>query len=65
VLPSLGETSVVLSTVGRLVPGVQPTGTEPDDATAAKGRAGMARVVRRAVRDRQQERADQTRPPRP
>jgi DNA helicase IV len=53
VLPSLGETSVLLSTIGDLYPGVSATGTEPATAAAIKGRAGMAKVIAAAVRDRQ------------
>ncbi len=54
VLPSLGETSVLLSTVGDLFPGVSATGTEPPRTAEIKGRLAMARVVAAAVRDRQQ-----------
>ncbi len=53
VLPSLGETSVLLSTVGDLFPGLSATGTEPAEVAAIKGRIGMARVIAAAVRDRQ------------
>ena len=38
VLPSLGETSVLLSTVGDLFPGVSATGTEPPQTAEIKGR---------------------------
>ena len=41
VLPSLGETSVLLSTIGDLFPGVSATGTEPAEVAAIKGRIGM------------------------
>jgi DNA helicase IV len=54
VLPSLGETSVLLSTIGDLFPGVSATAAEPAVVTAIKGRIGMARVIAGAVRDRQQ-----------
>jgi len=54
VLPSLGETSVLLSTVAELHPGLHATGTEPAATAAVKGRAEMAAVVAAAVRDRQQ-----------
>jgi DNA helicase IV len=54
VLPSLGETSVLLSTMGDLFPGVSATGTEPAEVAAIKGRIGMARVIAAAVRDRQE-----------
>jgi DNA helicase IV len=54
VLPSLGETDVVLTSMAELFPGVSAA---PDDDPAAaeiKGDPKMAGVVRRAVRDRQQ-----------
>jgi DNA helicase IV len=54
VLPSLGETSVLLSTVADLYPGVQARAAEPADAAAIKGSMLMARVLAAAVRDRQQ-----------
>jgi DNA helicase IV len=53
VLPSLGETSVLLSTIGDLFPGVTATGSEPAEVAAIKGRIAMARVIAAAVRDRQ------------
>jgi DNA helicase IV len=53
VLPSLGETSVLLSTVADLYPGVKARGTEPPETAAIKGRLAMAAVVAAAVRDRQ------------
>ncbi|CAL9363131.1 hypothetical protein SUDANB106_00708 [Streptomyces sp. enrichment culture] len=53
VLPSLGETSVLLSTVGELYPGVTADGEEPPGTAEVKGRAVMAEVVAAAVRDRQ------------
>jgi len=54
VLPSLGETDVVLTSMAELFPGVSAA---PDDDPAAaeiKGDLKMAGVLRRAVRDRQQ-----------
>mgnify|MGYP001499284954 CR=1 FL=1 len=60
VLPSLGETGVVTTTVADLVPGVVATGTESDEVAAIKGRAVMAKVVARAVRDRQRVPAEPT-----
>jgi DNA helicase IV len=54
VLPSLGETSVLLSTIGDLYPGVSATGTEPADVAAIKGRIDMVRVIAAAVRNRQE-----------
>ncbi|MFE3495759.1 HelD family protein [Streptomyces sp. NPDC059175] len=53
VLPSLGETGVLLSTVGELFPGVHATGADSPAAAAVKGRADMADVLAEAVRDRQ------------
>ena len=53
VLPSLGETSVLLSTVAELYPGVSAVGREPPATAAIKGRLAMAGVVAAAVRDRQ------------
>jgi DNA helicase IV len=53
VLPSLGETSVLLSTIGNLFPGVNARGAESAAAAAIKGRPVMARVIAAAVRDRQ------------
>ncbi|HUB21221.1 MAG TPA: ATP-binding domain-containing protein [Streptosporangiaceae bacterium] len=54
VLPSLGETDVVLTSMAELFPGV--TAAPDDDPAAAeiKGDLKMAGVLRRAVRDRQQ-----------
>ncbi len=53
VLPSLGETDVLLSTIGELYPGVSGTRQDPPDAAAIKGSARMAEVVAAAVRERQ------------
>ncbi|MCH0538063.1 AAA family ATPase [Streptomyces sp. MUM 203J] len=53
VLPSLGETGVLLATVGELFPGVRATGTDTPEAAEIKGRAAMAEVLARFVRDRQ------------
>jgi DNA helicase IV len=53
VLPSLGETDVVLSTVGELHPGVRATLADEPDTAVVKGDLGMVGVVRNAVRDRQ------------
>ncbi len=54
VLPSLGETSVVLGTIGQLFPGLDARRAEPAATAAVKGRADMAAVIAAAVRDRQQ-----------
>ncbi|MCL3778263.1 AAA family ATPase [Actinomyces sp. 186855] len=53
VLPSLGETGVVATTVGDLVPGVRARGSEDPAVHELKGRALWAEVLRRAVRDLQ------------
>lgn len=54
VLPSLGETGVLLSTVGELFPGVTASATESPEAAEIKGRESMVAVLTAAVRDRQQ-----------
>ncbi|HET9381079.1 MAG TPA: ATP-dependent DNA helicase, partial [Streptomyces sp.] len=53
VLPSLGETGVLLATVGELYPGVRATASDTPEAAAVKGRAGMADVLAAVVRSRQ------------
>ncbi|WP_369193640.1 HelD family protein [Streptomyces djakartensis] len=53
VLPSLGETGVLLATVGELYPGVRATAADTPAAAAVKGRAEMADVLAEAVRRRQ------------
>ncbi|GAA3255724.1 helicase [Streptomyces lavendulae] len=53
VLPSLGETGVLLSSPGDLFPGVRATGTDRPGAAAVKGRAAMAEVLARVVADHQ------------
>ncbi|MFR9796951.1 HelD family protein [Streptomyces sp. MS06] len=53
VLPSLGETGVLLATVGELFPGVRATAADTPAAAAVKGRAAMADVLAAVVRDRQ------------
>ncbi|MGW6014788.1 HelD family protein [Streptomyces sp. NPDC055210] len=53
VLPSLGETGVLLATVGELFPGVRATASDTPGAAAVKGRADMADVLAAVVRDRQ------------
>ncbi|MEV4460770.1 PhoH family protein [Microbispora sp. NPDC049633] len=53
VLPSLGETDVLLSTVGEMYPGLTATREDSPEASAVKGRIGMADVIARAVRERQ------------
>ncbi|MEV3988954.1 UvrD-helicase domain-containing protein [Streptomyces sp. NPDC049837] len=53
VLPALGETGVLLATMGELFPGVRATGTDTPEAAEIKGRAAMADVLARVLRDRQ------------
>jgi DNA helicase IV len=53
VLPSLGETGVLLATVGELFPGVKATATDTPEAAAVKGRAEMADILAEVVRSRQ------------
>ncbi|WND18094.1 HelD family protein [Streptomyces violaceus] len=53
VLPSLGETGVLLATVGELFPGVKATATDTPEAAAVKGRADMADVLAEVVSGRQ------------
>ncbi|AZS89601.1 DUF2075 domain-containing protein [Streptomyces griseoviridis] len=50
VLPGLGETNVLLTTVGELFPGTTATRAETDAAAKVKGRLVMADVVAAAVR---------------
>ncbi|MER8103795.1 ATP-binding domain-containing protein [Kitasatospora sp. NPDC094016] len=49
VLPALGESEVVLSSIGTLYPGVTGTGTETPEAAAVKGDARMAQVLTAAL----------------
>ncbi|MDI5966456.1 HelD family protein [Streptantibioticus silvisoli] len=49
VLPALGESEVVLSSIGALYPGVTGTDTETPEAAAVKGDARMARVLGAAL----------------
>jgi DNA helicase IV len=53
VLPSLGETSVLLATMGEMFPGVTADSPENPETAAVKGRLMMADVVAAAVRDRE------------
>ena len=50
VLPELGETGVVLSTVGELFPGVVPVGVESVVGREVKGSVEMVTILARAVR---------------
>lgn len=53
VLPSLGESGVIMVTPGELLPGLQATSHDGADAARIKGRLAMAKVLKRAVRARQ------------
>ncbi|SDK77061.1 DNA helicase IV [Nonomuraea maritima] len=53
VLPALGETQVVMTTVGEMFPGVRAAATEAPATEAVKGDLRMAELVAAAVRDRQ------------
>ncbi|MFT3715365.1 MAG: AAA family ATPase [Gordonia sp. (in: high G+C Gram-positive bacteria)] len=53
VLPSLGETGVLLSTVGNLFPGVTAKGHDTRRAASLKGGDDMLAVLRAAVRTKQ------------
>jgi DNA helicase IV len=53
VLPSLGETGVVLASVGQLFPGVEATHEDAPAVAALKGQAFMADLIARAVHSRQ------------
>ncbi|WP_433724863.1 HelD family protein [Nocardia sp. CA-129566] len=58
VLPSLGETGVLLSTIGDLYPGVKATREDSLRAGEIKGSLAMLEVLKQAVRDRQEVPAD-------
>lgn len=53
VLPSLGETGAVSTTLAGLVRDATITGVETDAAASIKGRTEMAAVIKSAVRERQ------------
>ncbi|CAN5392915.1 AAA family ATPase [soil metagenome] len=53
VLPSLGETGVVLASVGQLFPGIDVALEDAPDVAALKGSLEMAQLIARAVRSRQ------------
>ena len=53
VLPSLGETGVVMASVGRLMPGINAVPEPEADVAAIKGRLDMADVIANAVANRQ------------
>lgn len=52
VLPSLGETGVVMASVGRLMPGINAVPETDADVAAIKGRLDMAAIVANAVSNR-------------
>jgi DNA helicase IV len=54
VLPSLGETGVLLADLASLRPGLTARGTEPPEVAEVKGRLAMVDVVKAAVRDREE-----------
>ena len=54
VLPSLGETDVVLSSIAELFPGVKAAPDDNPEAAVVKGDHKMVNVLRRAVRNLQQ-----------
>ncbi|MFE9958499.1 HelD family protein [Micromonospora sp. NPDC005299] len=51
VLPSLGEETATLHSLGSLFPGVSATRTDPPDVAAVKGSLRMRRVLEQAARD--------------
>ncbi|MFJ3958764.1 HelD family protein [Arthrobacter sp. NPDC090010] len=53
VLPSLGETGVVMASLGRLMPGIEAVKEHDPKVAALKGRLAMAVVVANAVAQRQ------------
>ncbi|WP_394942304.1 HelD family protein [Psychromicrobium sp. YIM B11713] len=53
VLPSLGETGVVMASLGRLMPGINAVADEDPQVAEIKGRSSMAKVIARAVANRQ------------
>ncbi|ONI82975.1 helicase [Actinosynnema sp. ALI-1.44] len=53
VLPSLGETDVVFTALGELMPGLSVTAADPPDTKRVKGSLAMVDVLAAAVADRQ------------
>lgn len=53
VLPALGETGVVMQSLGQLFPGVDAVAVDDPAVSAIKGNLRMTEVIRRAVRLRQ------------
>ena len=52
VLPALGETGVVLASLGNLFPGISATALDNNRAAELKGSLAMADVIKRAVANR-------------
>lgn len=53
VLPSLGETGVVMASLGTLFPGVEASADDTAEVATLKGDLGMVRLLSRAVKSRQ------------
>ncbi len=53
VLPSLGETGVVMASLGQLLPGITATAPETPEVSLLKGRIEMTQVIANAVANRQ------------
>lgn len=53
VLPSLGETGVVMASIGSLMPGITAIQEPTEEAAEIKGRLGMVEVLKRALANRQ------------
>jgi len=61
VLPSLGETGVVSTTIADILPGIEARGTEDPKVAEIKGRSVFGAIVRRAVSARERVPAQDTR----
>jgi DNA helicase IV len=61
VLPSLGETGVVSTTIADILPGIEARGTEDPEVAEIKGRSVFGAIVRRAVSARERVPAQDTR----
>lgn len=53
VLPSLGESGVVLASLGQLYPGVEASADDPTPTARVKGSIEMVKLIENAVRSRQ------------
>jgi len=51
VLPSMGEDTVELRSLGEVLDGVRATGVDPADVTKVKGSLRMRRILKRALRE--------------